>query len=162
MDSEQAICGAKKNAVVSRARRTKPDVRERSAWDEGRGVVNWVGGGIDDAVRRIETSYTPRHALEKITSYDAASGGNVVNQVQFAYNGFNQLFREFQEHGGAVNTMTSPRVEYAYADGTANTTRRVPPGRGRRLPRDHVRQTLQASSLGTTSPATSVRRKSRP
>ena len=50
---------------------------------------------------------------------------NVLNQTQFAYNGFHQVIREFQEHGGAVNTMTSPRVEYAYANGTANTTRRV-------------------------------------
>ena len=53
-----------------------------------------LAAGIDGAVRPIETSYTARHSLDKVTSYDAATGGNVVNQVQFEYNGFNQLVKD--------------------------------------------------------------------
>jgi hypothetical protein len=43
----------------------------------------------------------------------------VVNEVQFAYNSFGQLVADYQEHGGAVKTSTSPKVEYQYADGSA-------------------------------------------
>ena len=48
-----------------------------------------------------------------LTSYDAASSGLIVNQVQRAYNGLGQLTTEWQAHGGAVNTSTSPKVQYA-------------------------------------------------
>jgi hypothetical protein len=30
---------------------------------------------------------------------------------------------EYQSHGGTVNIMTTPKVEYGYADGTAHTIR---------------------------------------
>src|SRR5206468_9783399 len=51
--------------------------------------------------------------------------GSVVNDVQFAYNNFGQLITEYQAHSGAVNTSTSPKVQYAYADGSANHVRRT-------------------------------------
>jgi hypothetical protein len=44
----------------------------------------------------------------------------VVNDVKRAYNGFQQLTREYQEHGGAVDG-SSLHVDYSYADGSANT-----------------------------------------
>jgi hypothetical protein len=47
----------------------------------------------------------------------------VVNQVQNGYNDFQQLVTQYQAHGGAVNTSTSPKVQYSFADGSANTTR---------------------------------------
>ena len=50
----------------------------------------------------------------QITQYNAASGGSVVNQVQYAYNGLGQLTNEYQEHGGAVNTGTSLQVQYGW------------------------------------------------
>jgi RHS repeat-associated protein len=49
----------------------------------------------------------------------------VVNQVQRAYNSFQQLTREYHEHGGAVSTSTSLCVDYLYADGSTNTIRRA-------------------------------------
>lgn len=63
--------------------------------------------------------------MERITSYDNATvgGGSVVNEVQMAYNGFQQLVAEYQEHGGAVNISSTPKVQYAYADGSANRAR---------------------------------------
>ncbi len=47
----------------------------------------------------------------------------MLNQIQNTYNGFQQLVTQYQQHGAAVNTSTSPNVHYAYADGSANTTR---------------------------------------
>ena len=43
--------------------------------------------------------------------------------MQFAYDDFGQLVTEYQEHGGAVNTSTSLKVGYSYADGSSNTIR---------------------------------------
>ena len=43
--------------------------------------------------------------------------------MQFAYDNFGQLVTEYQQHGGAVNTGTSLKVQYAYADGSSNTIR---------------------------------------
>jgi RHS repeat-associated protein len=45
-----------------------------------------------------------------------ASGGNIVTQVQRQYNGLGQLTREWQSHSGAVNTSTTPSVQYAYSE----------------------------------------------
>jgi RHS repeat-associated protein len=60
---------------------------------------------------------------EKITSYDNATVGSVVNEVEFAYNSFGQITHDYQAHDGAVNTSTTPKVQYGYADGSANTVR---------------------------------------
>jgi YD repeat-containing protein len=72
--------------------------------------VTTVGTGVDGAVRRISTTYEVRGLVEKITSYDnaAVGSGNVVNEVRRQYNDFGQVTTSFQEHGGAVNTSTSP------------------------------------------------------
>jgi len=63
--------------------------------------------------------------IETLTSHDDATvgQGNVVNEVQNAYNSFGQLITQYQAHGGAVNTTTTPKVQYAYADGSDNTIR---------------------------------------
>src|SRR6202022_596968 len=60
------------------------------------------------------------------TSYNAASG-SVVNQVQDVYNGLGQLITEYQSHSGAVNTSTTPKVQYAYNElaGGSNNSRLV-------------------------------------
>ena len=87
--------------------------------------ITTLGSGADGSVLRTETAYTPRGSRSVVTSYDnaAVGQGNVVNQAQFQYNGFNQLVADYQEHGGAVDTLTSLVVRYGYADGSANTTR---------------------------------------
>jgi YD repeat-containing protein len=87
--------------------------------------VTTLGSGVDGAVRRIATTYTPLDRVETITSYDApgVGSGNVVNQVQFKYNAFGQSIETLQNTSGAVNPSTSPSVQSAYADGSANTIR---------------------------------------
>src|SRR5262249_30235100 len=58
-------------------------------------------------------------------SYDAASAGNIVNQIQRVYNGLGQPITEYQSHSGAVDTNTTPKVQYAYTElsGGANHSR---------------------------------------
>jgi RHS repeat-associated protein len=84
-----------------------------------------LGSGVDGTVLRIETAYDTGDRPYLYTSYNAASGGSIVNQVQDVYNGLGQLTQEFQATGGAVNTMTTPNVQYAYSQmaGGANHSR---------------------------------------
>jgi hypothetical protein len=85
--------------------------------------VTTLAAGVDGAVRRTSQSYEVRGLVEKVTSHSAATGGSVVNEVQNAYNSFAQLAAQYQEHFGSVNTGTTPKAQYAYADGSANTIR---------------------------------------
>lgn len=87
--------------------------------------VTAFGTGIDQAVKRISRSYEVRGFLEHVISYDNATvgSGTVLNDVQYAYNTFSQPTTEYQEHGGAVNTGTSLKVQYAYANGSSNHIR---------------------------------------
>src|SRR5205823_14988087 len=69
-------------------------------------AVTTLGSGVDGSVRRIEIAYDTQGNPYLLTSYDAASGGSVVNQVQRSFNGLGQLTAEYQSHSGAVNTST--------------------------------------------------------
>ncbi|MDY3558363.1 RHS repeat-associated core domain-containing protein [Gemmata sp. JC673] len=89
-------------------------------------AVTTLGSGVNGAVRRIETAYDGQGNTYRVTSYDAASGGSIVNQVLRDFNGLGQMVTEWQAHGGAVNTSTSPKVQYAYnfnGSGTTNQSR---------------------------------------
>jgi RHS repeat-associated protein len=87
-------------------------------------AVTTLGSGVDGTVRRITTGYSPLGTSYLFTSYDAASGGNVVNQVKDEFNGLGQITKEWQEHSGAV-TGTSANVQYGYSEmaGGANHSR---------------------------------------
>ena len=77
---------------------------------------------MDGGVRRIETAYDGQGNAYLITSYTATSGGTVVNQVQREFNGRGQLTREWQAVGGAVNTGTTPSVQYGYSFAPSGST----------------------------------------
>ena len=57
-----------------------------------------LGPGIDGAVRRLGREYDPLDRVLRVTSYSAASGGSVVNQVEWAYNGLGQPTRDDTLH----------------------------------------------------------------
>jgi RHS repeat-associated protein len=84
-----------------------------------------LGAGVDGSVQRIETAYDTQGNPYLTTSYDAAVGGNVVNQVQQTFNGLGQLTANYQSHSGVVNTGTTPKVQYAYTEmaGPVNNSR---------------------------------------
>ena len=87
-------------------------------------AVTTLGSGVDGSIRRMATGYDTQGNASLFTSYDAASGGNVVNQVKNEFNGLGQLTKEWQEHSGAV-TGSSPNVQYTYSEmaGGANHSR---------------------------------------
>jgi RHS repeat-associated protein len=90
-------------------------------------AVTTLGAGVDGSVRRIAYSYDTQGNLYQATSYDAATGGNVVNQVQRQYNGLAQLTAEYEAHSGVVNTASTPAVQYGYTElsGGQNNSRRT-------------------------------------
>ena len=106
------------------------DVLGRQASD----AVTLLGTDVDGAVRRVATAYDGRGNQALVTSYDASTGGGVVNQVKREFNGLGQLTSDWQAHGGTVGSGT-PRVQYGYsvmpsgADHSRPTTLTYPDGR---------------------------------
>jgi RHS repeat-associated protein len=90
-------------------------------------AVTTLGTGVVGSVLRLATGYDTGGRPYLYTSYDSASGGNVVNQVQQVYNGLGQLITEYQSTSGAVNTSSTPKVQYAYSQmaGGANHSRLI-------------------------------------
>jgi RHS repeat-associated protein len=69
--------------------------------------------GYSNGGEKGPDTFSPRYLT---TTYTAASGGSILNQVQDVYNGLLQLTGEYQSHSGAVNTSTTPEVQYSYAE----------------------------------------------
>ena len=68
-----------------------------------------------------------RGVLQGVTSYNNVTvcSGTVVNDVLLTFNTYSQLAIDYRSHSGAVNTSTTPNLQYAYANGSANTVRRT-------------------------------------
>jgi YD repeat-containing protein len=79
-------------------------------------AVTTLGSGVNGDVQRMETAYDTAGRAYLFTSFDAATGGNIVNQVQREFNGLGQVIKEYQSHSGAVNTSTTPSVQYTYSE----------------------------------------------
>jgi RHS repeat-associated protein len=86
--------------------------------------VTELASHLNGAVRRIETSFNVRGLLHQVTSFDAASGGTVLNQVERLYDAFNNLIEDRQAHDGAVDGSTL-KVQYAHISGAGNQLRRT-------------------------------------
>ena len=67
---------------------------------------------------RIESAYDDMSRVLTTTSYDAATAGTIVNQVEYSYNGYRLVSETKQEHDGAVDGSTLS-VKYTYDDGAA-------------------------------------------
>ncbi|MFO0935124.1 MAG: RHS repeat-associated core domain-containing protein [Gemmataceae bacterium] len=89
-------------------------------------TVTTLGTNIDGSVRRVETAYDSQGNAYLLTNYDATTGGSIVNQVQRSFNGLGQMTTEWQAHGAAVNTSTSPKVQYAYSEMAGGTNHSRP------------------------------------
>jgi RHS repeat-associated protein len=88
-------------------------------------AITTLASGFDNSVLRLQKAYDALGNAYLLTSYNAASGGSIVNQVQQVYNGLDQLIQEYQSHSGVVNTSSTPSVQYAYNElaGRANNSR---------------------------------------
>ena len=102
------------------------DVLGRLVSDE----VTTLGTGVDGAVRKLSYSFNTQGLPLAFTSHD--TNGDVVNQIQRAYDGLGQLTAEYQAHDGAVDTGTTPKVQYtrsAITKGARSTGMIYPDGR---------------------------------
>jgi len=86
--------------------------------------VTVLADGLDDAVLRIGTTYDQRGLTAKVTSYNAATGGAVVNETAYEYDAFRNLVADKQSHAGVVDGST-PKVQYAFTSGAGNQMRKV-------------------------------------
>ena len=95
------------------------DVLGRMIQDNAAGL----GTNVDSSVRSLVYGFDTNGQLSTASSYSGTSGtGTLLNQVEENYNGYGQLIEEWQSHSGAVNTNSSPQVQYNYTYGTnANT-----------------------------------------
>ena len=93
--------------------------------------VTTVGNGVDDFVRRIAKTYEVRGMTEHVTSYDAVTDGNVVNDVLRQYDTLGRLTREYQEHEGVkdANTLYVETAWENIATALRPTSVRYPNGR---------------------------------
>lgn len=85
-------------------------------------AVTAFGSGIDTSVGKLESVYNVDGWLARAISWDV-SGTTKVNEVFSTYTRFGQLNTQFQQHAGAVVIPTTPRIRYAYEDGSSNTIR---------------------------------------
>ncbi len=90
-------------------------------------IVTTLGTGVDGSVRRLGYSFDTAGRPYQQTSFSDTAGTTIVNQVQDAYNGLGQLITEYQAHSGAVNTSTTPKVQYGFNEmsGGANNSRQT-------------------------------------
>jgi RHS repeat-associated protein len=88
-------------------------------------AITAVGAQVDPTVRRIESAYDVLGRVTGVTSFDAPVGGAAVNQVTRAYNGFGQMTSEWQSHTGLVDAATTPRVQYAFSQGSGGNHSRL-------------------------------------
>ena len=87
-------------------------------------AVTTLGAAVDGTVQMLATAYDTGGRPYLYTSYSSPTGGTIVNQVQDVYNGLGQLTTEYQSTSGAVNTNSTPNVQYAYtqmANGVNNS-----------------------------------------
>jgi YD repeat-containing protein len=70
--------------------------------------VTTVPSGVDGTIQSIAHTYDNLNRPQNITSYASPGGtGTVVNDIQYAYyNGTAKPVTSYQEHYGAVNTLS--------------------------------------------------------
>src|SRR5260370_29385242 len=70
--------------------------------------VTTLGGGVDGAVRRIDTAYDGQGNAYLLTSYGTTGGGTVVNQGERPDHRLGQLTAQYHAHKGARTPLADP------------------------------------------------------
>ena len=79
------------------------------------GDIPAAGQAIDE----IDTSYDDIGRVYQVTSYGEGTSV-VLNQVQYVYDGWGNEAKEWQAQTGAVDSGSTPNVQYVYADGAVD------------------------------------------
>ena len=77
-------------------------------------VVSGNPENVDTSVTELTYSYDKQGLPFQQTSLNSSSG--VVNQVENVYNGLGQLTGQYQSVSDAVDTSTTPEIQYVYSD----------------------------------------------
>lgn len=137
--------------------------------------VTTVGTGIDNSVRQVLRTYEVRGLVKSLSqstsSAKSPASTTITDQILFIYNAFGQPLAEVQQHSGPVIFDGDPQVSYTYANGSANTVRRLstvyPDGRTINLdygpsdtanPIDHLTNRVRKIKDGSTELVNYVRR----
>ncbi len=88
--------------------------------------VTTLGTGFDGAVRRIGTSYDSLGRTDRVTQYDAASSGTVLDEVKYSYDDWGNLAKFEQDRNSTVGAGGSvDDYEVAYTWEKATTGRNM-------------------------------------
>ncbi len=90
---------------------------------------------IDTSVMELTYNFNSAGLPFQQTSLN--STGGVVNQVEDVYNGLGQLTNQYQSVSGAVDTSTTPQVQYVYYDRDGISQRTHPALRLQQRPAGH-------------------------
>jgi RHS repeat-associated protein len=71
---------------------------------------------VDTAVLSIARTYDPNGAVASVTSYDAASSGNTVNQLKYTHDAWGAITHTIQDPNGPAGD-TDPNVAYTWGYG---------------------------------------------
>ena len=94
------------------------DSAGRLSADAATGRASW--GDVDHTVQAIGTAYDDLGRVQTVTSYaDTAETHRGQPGSSMRYDGWGNLIREYQAHDGAVDTGSTPSVQYTYADGAS-------------------------------------------
>ena len=89
--------------------------------------VTTLAGGFDGDVRRLEWAYTSLGQVDTLTSYDAATSGTAVNEVEYTYDGWGNITSFKQDKDGTVGASGYYEVAYTWEKETSgrNTVRKA-------------------------------------
>jgi RHS repeat-associated protein len=93
----------------------------------GRQVADTVtsfgsSGAVDQTVNAIVTTYDDMGRVRTVSSEGLVNGvETILNQVEYAYDGWGNESQEWQSQTGPVDTSSTPSVQYIYADGAHGT-----------------------------------------
>lgn len=81
--------------------------------------VTAFGAEVDDTVKGIEYVYDDLSRLQGVRSHNSTSflTSTIVNEVQYEYDDMGMVTTSYQSNSGAVNTSTTPKVQYGYDAG---------------------------------------------
>jgi RHS repeat-associated protein len=88
-------------------------------------IATTVVSGFDARVRRIETAYLTRGLPSTVTQYNATSSGTVLDQVQYAYDGWGNGTNIYQDVDSAISSpgvSSSGRSAFNFATTWSTST----------------------------------------
>ena len=78
-------------------------------------VTDWgSSGAVDETVAVIHTGYDDIGRVRSVTSLGTGSPAAPRNQVEYIYDSWGNLIKEYQAHDGEVDVETTPSVQYQY------------------------------------------------